>query len=111
MVETSKNLKFGGFCSIGYKSQGGYQKDNSAFIFSLDKLKTYNVIKDSTAVYWDSDYGPLFAGDRIVVNNKFYSSTNYANQKNEYYELPENYELNNGESEYKIKELEVFKIN
>ena len=111
LVETSKNLKFGGFCSIGYNSQGGAQKDNSAFIFSLDKLKTYNVIKDSTAVHWDINYGPLFAGSIEVVSNKFYSNTNYANSKNSYYELPENYELNNGESTYKIKEVEVFKIN
>lgn len=111
LVETTKNRKFGGFCSIGYKSYGGEQKDNSAFIFSLDKLKTFNVIKNGTACYWGEEYGPLFAGSMIVVNNKFFTNTNYSNSKNNYYELSENYELNGGEYEYFIKEIEVYKIN
>ena len=55
LVETTKNRKFGGFCSIGYKSEGDGKKDNSAFIFSLDKLKIYNVIKDEQAVFWGSE--------------------------------------------------------
>ena len=111
LVETNKNKKFGGFCTIGYKSKGGNQQDNSAFIFSLDKLKTYNVIKNGTAIYCDEQYGPLFAGSMIVVNNKFFSNTNYANSRNNYYELSEDYELTGGEYEYKIKEVEVYKIN
>ena len=51
LIGTTKRRKFGGFCSIGYKSIGDSQIDNSAFIFSLDKLKIYNVIKNKTAVF------------------------------------------------------------
>ena len=110
IVETTKNRKFGGFCFIGYKSEGNSQNDNTAFIFSFDKLKIYNVIKDNCAVYWDIQYGPMFAGSILVADNKFLSHTNYANGKNSYYEIPNDYELNGGESTYLIKELEVYQI-
>ena len=110
IVETTKNRKFGGFCSIGYRSNGESQNDNTAFVFSFDKLKVYNVIKDNCAVYWDIQYGPMFAGSRIVADNKFLTNINYANGKNNYYEIPNNYELNGGEKTYLIKELEVYQI-
>ena len=109
-VETTKNRKFGGFCSIGYKSHGGYQKDETAFIFSLDKLKYYNVKKGGDAIYCDINYGPLFDGAKIVVGNKFFSRTNYSSTKSEYYMTSEDYELNGGESTYSIKEVEVYQI-
>ena len=111
LVETTKNRKFGGFCSIGYKSEGDGKKDNSAFIFSLDKLKIYNVIKGEQAVFWGSEYGPLFAGGMTVVSNKFFTNKSYSNSKNNYYQLQEDYELNGGEFTYLIKEVEVYKIN
>ena len=110
IVETTKNRRFGGFCSIGYNSQGGSKNDNTAFVFSFDKLKIYNVIKDSCAVYWDINYGPMFAGSIIVADNKFLSHTSYSNTKYCYYEIPNDYELNGGEQPYLIKELEVFQI-
>ena len=112
LVETTKNRKFGGFCSIGYKSKGGGQQDNSAFIFSLDKLKIYNVIKDENcAVYWNSNWGPLFAGGWTVVDNKFFTKECWSNPKNSYYQIPEDYDYNGGEQRYKIKEVEVYQIN
>jgi len=38
---------FGGFISIPWKSYGGWASDNEAFIFSVDRLKVYPVIKQS----------------------------------------------------------------
>ena len=111
LLETTKNRKFGGFCSIGYKSSGDSQKDNSAFIFSLDKLKIYNVINNNTAVYWSSSYGAMFGGSITVVVNKFFSKDCYANSKNAYYQIPESYDYNGGESNYRIKEIEVYQIS
>ena len=110
IVETTKYRKFGGFCSIGYKSKGGSQNDNTAFVFSFDKMKVYNVIKDNCAVFWGIQYGPMFGGGIMVVDNKFLTNLNSANPKNNYYEIPNNYELNGGESIYLIKELEVYQI-
>ena len=111
LLETTKNRKFGGFCSIGYKSSGDSQKDNSAFIFSLDKLKIYNVINNETAVYWNSGYGAMFGGSIMVVVNSFFSYDCFANSKNVYYQIPENFDYNGGESKYRIKEIEVYQIS
>ena len=111
LIKTNKNRKFGGFCSIGYRSEGDNQKDNTAFIFSLDKLKIYNIKKDHTAVFWGVNYGPLFAGGTVVVSDKFFNNCSYANSKeNCSYEITQNYELNGGEYDYKIEELEVYKV-
>ena len=109
-VETTKNRKFGGFCSVGYKSEGGYQKDDTAFIFSLDKLKYYNVKKGGDAIYCDINYGPLFDGSVGVVENEFFSRINYSSYKSQYYETTIDFELNGGEDTYHIKEVEVFQI-
>ena len=52
-VQTTKNRRFGGFTSIGYNNNSGFQIDISAFIFSLDKLKYYNVKQGGRAIYND----------------------------------------------------------
>ena len=111
LIETTKRRKFGGFCSIGYKSNGDSQIDNSAFIFSLDKLKIYNVIKNKTAVFWNSNYGAMFAGSISSVSNKFFYKECFANRKNIYYQMSEDFEYNGGEQAYRIKEIEVYQIN
>ena len=110
LIETTKKRKFGGFCSIGYKSFGDSQIDNSAFIFSLDKLKVYNVIKNKTAVFWNSNYGAMFAGSISSVSNKFFNKDCFANRKNIYYQMSEDFEYNGGEQAYRIKEIEVYQI-
>ncbi len=109
-VQTTKNRRFGGFTSIGYNDHSRGQIDNSAFIFSLDKLKYYNVKMDGIAIYCDKHYGPLFDGDKVVVSNKCFTNYNYSSSKGEYYETTEDYELNGGEFTYLIKEIEVFQI-
>ena len=109
-VQTTKNKRFGGFTSIGYNNHSGSQIDNSAFIFSLDKLKYYNVKKNGTAIYSGKEYGPLFDGSKIVVSNKCFYNTSWSTTKGQYYQTTENYELNGGEYEYIIKEIEVFQI-
>ena len=109
-VQTTKNRRFGGFTSIGYNNYSGSQIDNSAFIFSLDKLKYYNVKQGGTAIYSGEGYGPLFDGDRIVVENKCFTNESWASKKGQYYQTTEHYELNGGESRYLIKEIEVFQI-
>ena len=109
-VQTTKNRRFGGFTSIGYNNHSGSQIDNSAFIFSLDKLKYYNVKKDGIAIYCGKQFGPLFDGDIIVVSNKCFLNESYSTEKGRNYETTEDYELNGGEFTYFIKEIEVFQI-
>ena len=42
IVKVSNGRLCGGYCSIGWKSDGGWQHDNNSFVFSLDSLKKYN---------------------------------------------------------------------
>ena len=59
-MKVSNGRLCGGYCSIGWKSSGGWQHDNNSFVFSLDLLKNYNGTKDGHGghVYWASSYGP-----------------------------------------------------
>ena len=59
LVETSEGRKFGGFSSLLLKSSGGGQKDETAFIFSLDKKQNYYIKKGKNAVYFE-ERGPIF---------------------------------------------------
>jgi hypothetical protein len=69
----------GGYCSIGWKSSGGYQNDNNSFVFSLDLLKKYNASQQGQSghLYWQSNWGPLFGKGSL---NLFNSPMNKANQ-------------------------------
>ena len=62
-VKVSNGRLCGGYCSIGWKSSGNFQRDPDSFLFSLDYLKTYS---DSSPdhhhqrVYWDINHGFWF---------------------------------------------------
>ena len=62
IVKTENGKRFGGFSSLELKSSGGKQKDDTAFIFSLDKKQNYYIKKGKDAVYF-LDKGPVFGND------------------------------------------------
>ena len=39
LIETTEDIRFGGFTSIGFNSKYNFYKDNKAFLFSIDKKK------------------------------------------------------------------------
>lgn len=41
LIKTRKNILCGGFCSIDWKSSGGWTADTKCFIFSLKLPKVY----------------------------------------------------------------------
>jgi hypothetical protein len=77
-VKVSNGRLCGGYCSIGWKSSGGWQHDNNSFLFSLDSLKKYNGSKQGHYghVYWNRNYGP-YLGDNASI--AFVSPMNQAN--------------------------------
>ena len=60
LVKTVEGKKFGGFSSLQLKNIEGAQKDDTAFIFSLDKKKNYYIKNGKDAVYFKSGRGPIF---------------------------------------------------
>ena len=53
---------FGGFTNLAWESPAAdkWATDSEAFIFSIDRLQVYPVIKQSEAVWIDKGWGPNF---------------------------------------------------
>ena len=107
---TDKGIKFGGFTTQTWEGQNINKKDENAFIFNLNKLKIYDVIKDNNAITCSEDYGPIFCGYQIFIYNNFFKNGGKTGKANLNYDIVQDYELNNGNILFNIKELEVFEI-
>ena len=55
-IETTENVRFGGFTSVGFNSFSSFTLDNNSFLFSIDKRKIYNIKKDKNAIYCSPNY-------------------------------------------------------
>ena len=89
--------------------------DNEAFAFSVTKQKIYNIIKGKTAIDDSNNKGSCFSGIKwylININKKMLESkSNTLPASQSHYEgIVKNYELNNGEMYFFIKEIEIFHI-
>ena len=45
LIETDKDIRFGGFTTKSWKGICGNKKDNSAFVFNLKNNKIYDIIQ------------------------------------------------------------------
>ena len=67
LIETNKGKRFGGFTSCSWKADCSSKKDECAFIFSLDKMKIFDVIPGEEAIGCYPKYGPVFLGCQIRI--------------------------------------------
>ena len=112
LVETTSGHRFGGYTSECFESPNLYfdKKDNLSFVFSLDKMRIYDVIKGKYAISCDKNYGPYFRDDQICVVNEFFSNESGTCIKGKGFNTTKNYELNFGKKYFKIKRLQVFQV-
>ena len=116
IIQTIKGCKFGGYTEAMIKSNNNYDdKDQNAFVFSLNKMKIYeNMKKDNNAVCHSPNWGPIFRSDAFAVWDKdFFSYHNHrvgTRSQSNFGIMNEDYEINNGDEYFSIKELEVFQI-
>lgn len=116
IVQTVKGNKFGGYTETQIENGNMGYKDPKSFIFSLNKQKIYeNLNKDGTVIRHYKGYGPYFVGGFITFDSQFYSNNNNyvydrASSSNFFSNNEKEYEINNGEQFYAIRELEVFEI-
>ena len=116
IIETKKGCIFGGYTETVmdfYKS--GNVKDPNAFVFSIDKMKIYeNLKRDNYAVDHSMNWGPIFRNDAFAVwDKKFFSYDKHTVgtiSSSNFGKMDSDYEINNGENYFSIKELEVFEI-
>ena len=109
LIETDKNLRFGGFTTCNWSGNGENKKDNNAFIFSLDKLKIYDIIQGEEAIECFPNYGPIFCF-QIKINDNAFENGGTTDLKGKNYKTEEDYELNGGFEKFRINEIEVYSV-
>ncbi len=112
IIETTSGHRFGGYTSECFESPNEYfdKKDNLSFVFSLDKMKIYDVIKGKYAISCDKNYGPYFRDDHICIVDEFLTKESGTCIKGKGFNTTKNYELNSGKKYFIIKRLQVFEI-
>ena len=112
LIKSNNNCIFGGFTKVGFqKSFDSKFKDDSAFVFSLDKKLVYPIKKGKDAVRCCNCCCPQFCINTIYLSKNFLSNSNQVNAKDDNYKgFTINYELNNGTEYFKVLELEIYQI-
>ena len=117
--ESTSNKIFGGFTSQKWDCNSNAKYDDNAFIFQLNQMKIYYVIRGKGGIYCDKGYGPTFGNIYHFSlcfqysNMKSLSGGNREDNYNEY----NSYERNNiqsyvleGKYSFSLKDYEVFEL-
>ena len=111
IIKTEKGIIFGGYASSPWKENGSIQ-DNNSFIFSIDLNKKYNVKYTFDALYGYSYKESIMfqfgCCDFRICNNCTQNNNNYISGYS-YEGL--SLDINKGIREFKVNELEIYKLN
>ena len=115
LIKTTKHRRFGGFTQATFESseKPKGKLDGSAFIFSLDKLKSYDVQEGQNAICSCKKNGPIFYGNEscnIYLSDKFFLTKGNVARKGDRYNTNEDYEINFGKAKFVTKEIEIYHI-
>ena len=115
VIKTNTGKIFGGYTTQSWNGNGDYKKDSEAFCYDLCKAKIYRIKEGCNAIYCSKDSISNFAGKSwffiYVGNNCLNSDSNSCPIKDSNYEgMEKDYEINDGSKNFKINELEVYKI-
>jgi len=110
LVETTKGVRFGGFTTKTWDGKCVKKIDNNAFVFSIDKNKIYDVRKNDFAIGGYPKFGPVFFGCQIRIYDDFFKKGGTTCYRGLNYKTRNDFELNNGEQTYIVKEIEVYDV-
>ena len=110
LVKSTNGKRFGGFTTCNWEGNCIEKKDNNAFVFSLDKMKIYDVIPGESAIGCYPNYGPIFSGCQIRVYDQFFTRGGTTFEKETNYNTEEDYELTGGLEKFNIKDIEVYSV-
>ena len=107
-IETAKGYIFGGYTELDWDMSSSFKTDNSTFLFSINNKAKYTRRNNMCSIYCRNDLAPSFGGDKnpdifcmgSCRKGQICNCNTFANSK----------ELNNGESFFDVKEMEVYKI-
>ena len=114
VLETKEGKRFGGFTTIGFNSDNGAMKDSYSFLFSFDLMKIYKSKREKKNIYCNENTGPYF-GDKnnkdLVISDKCFINDSFVGKTNGcFLNMNSDYELNEGNSNFVINKLEIFKL-
>ena len=110
LIETDKGKRFGGYTTCTWGGNCIEKKDKDAFVFSLDKMKTYDNIPEEEAIACYPKFGPVFLGCQIRIFDDAFSKGGTTFEKGLNFKTEENYELTDGDREFNVKEIEVYEV-
>ena len=110
LIETDKGKRFGGYTSMSWKGEAEEKNDEEAFVFSLDKMKTYDNIPGELAIGCYPKFGPIFMGCQIRIYDDAFVKGGTTFEKGLNYNTEEDFELNGGEKNFIVKEIEVYGV-
>ena len=72
LIKTENGLKFGGYTNETWEGNNIFKRDNTAFIFSLNNNKGYDIKNDLDAIYCSPSLGLCFCGNNnptLLIND------------------------------------------
>ena len=110
LVETKKGKRFGGFTSCSWSGDCIEKKDEESFVFSLDKMKTYDNIPGEEAIGCYPKFGPIFLGCQIRIYDNAFTKGGTTFERGLNFDTEEDYELTGGDRVFDVKEIEVYEV-
>jgi len=110
LIESDKGKRFGGFTTQNWRGDGEEKKDENAFVFSLDKMKAYDVIEDEVAIGCYPKFGPIFLGCQIRIYDNAFKNGGTTFEKGLNFSTEEDYELTDGDRAFGVREIEVYEV-
>ena len=110
LVETENGMRFGGYTTCSWSGNCVDKIDPEAFIFSFDKMKTYDNIPGDEAIGCYPKFGPIFLGYQIKIFDNFFIKGGTTFERELNFNTEEDYELTGGDREFKVKDIEVYEV-
>ncbi len=109
LIETTKGNKFGGYTPLNWDNTG-FKSDNDTFIFFLNNMEKINKIEKNNNNYsinGKDTRGPVFGNADIVIMEDMKKGKFICNEISCFLT---DLKFNDGESDFDVKEIEVFQV-
>ena len=110
LIETKNGKRFGGYTTCNWSGNCIEKKDSETFIFSFDKMKTYDNIPGDNAIGCYPKFGPVFLGCQIKIFDDAFVNGGTTHEKELNFNTTEDYELTGGDKTFEIKDIEVYEV-
>ena len=110
LVETKDGKRFGGYTTKSWTGNCVEKADPDAFIFSFDKMKTYDNIPGDDAIGCYPKFGPIFLGCQIKIFDNAFTRGGTTFEKELNFNTEEDYELTGGNRTFDVKDIEVYEV-